>query len=100
MDVIRLRQSEKKAAAKVFARSFFDYPMIACFFPDRNCRTRYLEWYLGCMIHYGFRYGEVYTTPDTAGVAIWLPPGQTYCTTWRYILAGFLPTPFVVGLKQ
>jgi len=100
MDVIRLRQSEKKLAAKVFARSFFDYPLMVTIYPDRKRRARYLGWHLGCMINYGLRYGEVYTTPDTAGVAIWLPPGQTHCSTWRYILSGFLPVPFLLGFKQ
>lgn len=100
IEVVRLKRSESKIAANAFARSFFDYPLITCYFPDRSRRERYLEWYLGCMIQYGFRYGEVYTTSDIAGVAIWLPPGQTTCTTWRYILAGFLPTPFFLGIKQ
>jgi len=100
MDVIRLKPSEKRLATEAFARSFFDYPMITFYWPDTDRRARYLEWYEGCIINYGFRYGEVYTTPDIAGLAIWLPPGQTRITTWRYIRTGFLPTPFFMGIRQ
>lgn len=100
MDAIRLKPSEKKQAAKVYARSFFDYPMMTFYWPDPNRRARYLEWYLGCAINYGIRYGEVYTTHDVAGIAIWLPPGQTHLTNWRYTLSGFLPAPFLMGIKH
>jgi GNAT superfamily N-acetyltransferase len=46
------------------------------------------------------RYGQVYTTPDVAGIAIWLPPGQTQTTTWRYILSGYLRVPAMMGLPE
>ncbi len=36
MDVIRLRHSEKKLATRVFARSFFDYPLMVIFTPIEN----------------------------------------------------------------
>ena len=99
-ELMRLKPDHKKTAARVFARAFFDYPMITSYFPDLSRRSRYIEWYWGCVINYGLRYGEVYQTPDTAGISIWLPPGQTFNTTWHYIMAGFLPLPFVFGIKQ
>lgn len=100
MEVIRLKKTEKKTAAEVMARSFFNYPMVAAFFPDKARRSRHLDWYLGCMINYGLRYGEVYTTPDIAGISIWLPPGQTHCTLWRYLMSGYIFTPAAVGFTQ
>ena len=100
MKAIRLDPSQKKLAARVFARSFFDYPMMTFYYPDPVRRERYLEWYLGCVINYGLRYGEVYTTPDIAGIAVWLPPGQTHLSTLRYFRAGFFPTPFRIGVKH
>ncbi len=98
--VIRLAPSGKKTAARVYARAFFDYPVMIAHWPDPARRRRYLEWYLGCAINYGCRYGEVYTTPDVAGLAIWLPPGQTHFTPWRYIRSGFLLTPLVMGIRR
>jgi ribosomal protein S18 acetylase RimI-like enzyme len=87
-------------AARVCARAFFDYPMITYYWPDLGRRARHLEWYWHCAINYGLRYGEVYTTSDLSGISVWLPPGQTNITTWRYALAGFLPLPLLMGIKQ
>ena len=100
MDMIRLESCERKEAANVFARAFFDYPMITSYWPDPSRRARYLEWYLGCALDYGLRYGEVYTTSDVAGISVWLPPGQTHISTWRCLLSGFLPLPLLMGVKQ
>lgn len=100
MDMLRLKPSQKKSAARVFARSFFDYPMMTFNWPDPDRRARYFEWYWGCALNYGFRYGEIYTTPDIAGISIWLPPGQTHITTWRYLRSGYLPLPFAMGTRQ
>ena len=97
MEVIRLAPSQKKQAARVYTRAFFDYPMLVFYFPDRKRQERYLEWYLGCAITYALRYGEVYTTPDVSGLACWLPPGQTEMTTLRSILSGYLLTPWIQG---
>lgn len=100
MDVIRLKPSKRRRAAQVWAGAFLHYPMVTAYWPDPKRRARYLAWYLGCAIAYGLRYGEVYTTPDVAGIAVWLPPGQTDITTWRYIVAGYLPLPLVMGIRQ
>lgn len=94
------KSSEKKAAAQVLARAFFDYPMIIHYWPDLGRRVCYLEWYWNCAVNYGLRYGQIDTTPDIAGVSIWLPPGQTHITTWRYSRAGYLPLPLFIGCKQ
>ena len=100
MDAIRLKPSDRASAARVFARAFFHYPVMVSHWPDPARRARYLEWYLGCALSYGLRYGQVYTTRDLAGLALWLPPGQTHFTLWRYIRAGFLLTPLLMGIRQ
>jgi ribosomal protein S18 acetylase RimI-like enzyme len=100
MEVIRLRPSARKLAARVYARSFFDYPMITQYWPDPKRRARHLDWYLGCALNYGLRYGEVYTTPDIDGIAVWLPPDERHNTLWRYIMSGFIATPLFMGIRQ
>jgi GNAT superfamily N-acetyltransferase len=100
VEAIRLRLSERETAAQVLARAFFDYPMITYYWPDLGSRMHYLEWYWGCAINYGLRYGQVYAAPDIAGVSVWLPPGQTHITTWRYSLAGYLLLPLFMGFRQ
>lgn len=98
MNAIPLQPTQKKRAAEVWARAFVNYPMMTYCCPDARRRERHLERYLGWAINYGLRYGEVYTTPDIAGVSIWLPPGRTHITVWRCLMAGFLPLPFLIGL--
>lgn len=74
--------------------------MITFYWPDLKRRERYLDWYLGCIVNYGLRYGRVYTTTSIEGLSIWLPPGQTHTSIWRYMLAGFLPTPVLMGVRH
>lgn len=100
MDAIRLRPSDQKAAAAVFARAFFDYPIMVSHWPDPARRARYLPWYLGCAVNYALRYGEAYTTRDLAGLALWLPPHATHFTVWRYVRSGFLATPLIMGFRR
>ena len=100
MEAVRLDPNEKEAAAQVFARSFFNYSMMVFYWPDTERRKRYLEWYLGCVINYGLRYGQVYTTSDIDGLSIWLPPGETHTNNWRYARSGFLPTMLHMGFRH
>ncbi len=98
MNAIRLEPSQKEHAARVWARSFFDYPLMTFCRPDARGRARCLERCFGWTISYGLRYGEVYTTADLAGLAIWLPPGRTRVAPWRCLMSGFPLIPSLVGL--
>ncbi|MBE2224505.1 MAG: GNAT family N-acetyltransferase [Anaerolineae bacterium] len=100
MSVIKLKPEQRKEAAAMWARSFFDYPLMVYSWPEPERRKRYLSHYLEWGINYGLLHGEVYTTPDIAGVSIWLPPGQTHITTWRYIWAGYIQLPFIMNLTN
>jgi ribosomal protein S18 acetylase RimI-like enzyme len=100
MQIIPLKPSQKKQAARVLARAFHDYPQITFYYPDPLRRMHFLGWYLGCLVNYGLLYGEVNTTPDIAGVICWLPPGQTHYTLWRYIRSGFILTPWKMGQEN
>ena len=100
MNTAKLKPSQKKLAAKVWARSFFDYPSMVYSWPDSAQRERHLERYLGWALNYGFRYGETYTTPELSGISIWLPPGQTSVTTWKYMLSGYFQLPLVMRISH
>ncbi len=100
MDVIPLKPSDRRSAARVFARAFFNYPIIVSHWPDPARRSRYLEWYGGCAINYALRYGKAYTTSGIAGIALWLPPGETRFTPWRCIRAGYFRAPLFIGLRR
>ena len=100
ISAVALQPDQRKQAAMIWARSFFDYPSIVYSWPDPQQRERHLAQYFGWALNYGFRYGEIYTTPDIAGVSIWLPPWQTQITTWRYMWAGYLQLPLVMKFSH
>lgn len=100
MEVVRLDPSQVKRASEVIALAFYDYPMFATVFPDPRRRDRYLSWYLRNVLNCALRFGEVYTTRSVLGVVFILPPGHTRISIWEYIRNGFLPTPFVLGIRN
>jgi ribosomal protein S18 acetylase RimI-like enzyme len=74
----------------MLARAFFDDPLSVFMLPDAAERARRLPWLFERVVRYGLLYGEVEVTPDGAGVAVWLRPGQTRITAWRMLRAGLL----------
>lgn len=65
---------ETRAVAQTLAAAFFDDPVIGWAWTDPVRRRQILPdffalWAAGCM-----EYSEVYTTPDLAGAALWMPP--------------------------
>jgi len=65
------------AAARVFARAFFDDPIAHYVTPSESTRFRTLEAVLRPFLRYGVLYGEVHTTPgEPAAGAIWLGPDE------------------------
>jgi ribosomal protein S18 acetylase RimI-like enzyme len=100
MKITQLKPSDKIIAAGVLARSFYDYPLFTYYWPDPKRRSRYFQWYCGCILNYGLKFAEVYTTPEVRGISIWFPPGKTQITTWRYVRSGFLLLPIHMGARQ
>ena len=100
MEIVRLARTHLRKAANVAAAAFYDYPLFAFVFPAPRRRTRYLPWYLRNVLSCALSYGEIYTTRDIRGVAFALPPGHTKVSIWEYIRHGFLPTPFVLGVRH
>ena len=100
MEIVKLNRRDVRAAAEVMSSAFFNYPSFSFYFPDSERRSRYLPWYLGNVLNCALRYGEVYTTPDVAGVAFTLPPGHSKVSLWEYVQNGFLLTPIFLGLRN
>jgi GNAT superfamily N-acetyltransferase len=95
-----LTKQQFHQAAGVFCRAFFDYPQMVCYFPNDMMRTKYLEWYLGCVIKYAMLYGDVHTNPDVSGFVCWLHPEKTDLSYWGALVSGFLLAPFRWGFKN
>ena len=96
--VVTLLDSQRRQAGEVLGRAFFDDPLLKYIFPDEARRKRPLTWLMDRGARYGLRYGEVHTTADVAGAAVWLPPGETDMTPLRMMRVGMLIAPLRVGL--
>lgn len=100
MNIIPLRREQKKAAAAVVARAFFDYPSLIAYFPDEGKRGRKLTKYMEHVLESAMHYGEVWTTEDGSGVLFLLPPGHTRLSDVDYVKSGFLLAPLIVGVRH
>jgi ribosomal protein S18 acetylase RimI-like enzyme len=95
---IPLRRAQIPQAAATAARAFHDDAMFSYIFPDPAARPRQLRRFLQAGLRYGVRYGDVATTPDGAGTAIWLTPGQTEISPMGMVRTGMATLPLTIGL--
>src|SRR5437667_8652347 len=71
--------ADVSALAAALARAFDDDPVMGWLFPDPARRTRTLPRFFSThLTKIVMPHGEVYTTGDLAGGALWEPPGK-----WR-----------------
>jgi GNAT superfamily N-acetyltransferase len=74
--VITLKPQHRDRAVEVIARAFRNDPFLSHLTQAPSTQTRFLHWFARLGIKYGEGYGQVYTTPEVAGVAIWFVPGR------------------------
>ena len=87
-EVIALPATERARAAAVLILAFLDDPIYRTLIPDPGDRQRSLDALWRALITTSSRYGVVDTTPDTAGVACWLAPGNADLGLWRMVRTG------------
>lgn len=97
--VVQLSAADARPAARVLARAFQDYPMMAHLVPDPQRRAKLLPRFLGSVQRYCARYGEVAVTADLGGVACWLPPRRTEVTPQRMLRTGMVTTVPRLGAR-
>jgi GNAT superfamily N-acetyltransferase len=96
---IPLTSNQVREAGEVLARAFFSDPFFVYALPDPERRRRVLGAWCTDFVRYGYYFGEVYTTAGRVrGVAVWLPPGRSRITPLRALRAGWLWTPFRLGI--
>ena len=96
--MIPLPISRIDEAAEMLSRAFKNDSELIHYFPDEADRDKLLPVY-HLVLSYGIKYGEVYTTSTALeGVAVWLPPGETYLSIWKMIGCGAWTLPFKVPL--
>jgi len=73
---IRIRASQVELLATVLARAYFDNPAAAYILPDARVRYSALTWFFNAgAIRVSRLCGEVYTTGNVDGGALWIGPG-------------------------
>ena len=96
--IATLKDSQNSQAAQALGRAFFDDPLSEYILPDESKRLAPLTWFMGRGARYGQLYGEVYTTDQVEGAAVWLPPGKTDMTPIGMARAGLLLAPLRMGV--
>lgn len=100
MDVTRLSQPTARALgdlADALARAFHEDPLFVHVMADAGRRTAQLHWWMRCMLRYGLTYGEVHTTADLCGAAVWLPPDAPDISIARAARVGYWQAPWRLG---
>jgi ribosomal protein S18 acetylase RimI-like enzyme len=97
---IVLRPSEASQAARVLTRAFADDEAWRTIFPADATRATVLPRLWRAVVGYSLRYGEVWTTPDGAGVACALGPGRSFVTPWREMRTGLRFSRLIAGLSR
>lgn len=88
-----LERSRLDEAAGVLARAFHDDPAWCWILPEERRRAALLPWLLRTAIGASLAGGSVETTPDVAGVALWIPPGDGFREANRFARRALLAAP-------
>ncbi|MFC5136971.1 GNAT family N-acetyltransferase [Actinomycetospora rhizophila] len=96
-DAVPVGEDDVAGAAAAAARAFADDGMFTFVFPDPARRPAKLDRFFRGAVRYGRLAGRALTTPEHAGVAIWLPPGSTSMSLVGMARAGMLAFPVTLG---
>ncbi len=101
MEVHPVEPDECPEAAEVLLRAFFDFSMNQYLFPDPKKRVWQLRFIYQRLLALYCGVGGAFITDDGSGVALWAPPHYWHGVgIWRHVRAGFLATPFHIGLDM
>ena len=95
--ITRLRPNDLPAAAEILSRAFYQDPLQIYTLPDPVERQERSPVLFSAALRYGLLFGEVLTTPDLQGAAIWIGPDAWDITDERAAAAGFDRLPPEMG---
>jgi ribosomal protein S18 acetylase RimI-like enzyme len=87
-EVIPLPTTYRTRAVEVLTLAFLDDPLYRMLIPETEQRRLSLQALWSALIKTSSRYGVVDTTPDIAGIACWLAPGNADLGLWPMVRTG------------
>lgn len=91
---VRIRTSQVEQLGKVLTRAFYNNACVTYILPDPEIRRAVLPWFFTSVaIRAGRLYGEVFTTANVDGGALWIRPGVNL-TIGRAMVNEMLSLPF------
>src|SRR5262249_32320327 len=91
---VRIRTSQVEQLGKVLARVFYDNAGVTYILPDPEMRRAVLPWFFTSVaIRAGRLCGEVFTTANVDGGALWMRPGVNL-TIRQAVVNEMLSLPF------
>ena len=91
---VRIRTSQVKLLGSVLTESFFNNPGVSYILPDAHMRRSVLSWFFTSVaIRASWLCGEIYTTENVDGGALWISPGVEL-TIGHAIRTEILSLPF------
>jgi ribosomal protein S18 acetylase RimI-like enzyme len=94
-----LNASQLEAASATLGEAFFDDPVLQFAAPDEGARRKQGAWFMGTVVKYGLKWGEVWASEDASAVAVWVPPGSGEMGAGRALQIGMGTLPFRLGLS-
>lgn len=91
--------SQVDAASATLAEAFFDDPLLQIAAPDERVRRQRGAWFMGTLVQYGLKWGEVWANDDASAVAVWVPPDSGEMGPLRMLQVGMAMLPFKLGLS-
>ena len=74
---VRIRASQIQSLGSVLAGAFYNDPVVTYILPDTNTRRSVLSWFFTSVaIRTSRLCGEIYTTANVDGGALWIRPGM------------------------
>jgi ribosomal protein S18 acetylase RimI-like enzyme len=99
MEIRLLQASDKKQAAAMACRAFYDDPMWSYVLPKKAWRARQIEWLFEKSFQVLGPLNTCFTTPNCEGIALWFPPGQNpNLGFWQELKLGIGLMPFTFGI--
>lgn len=87
--MVQATEAQRRAISQSLADAFFDDPVMSWILADDGSRRRRLAQMFAVLMrgHY-LPLGTVWTTTDTAGAALWAPPGRAVVPTTTVLRHG------------